>query len=455
MNKKGMKMNTMKHVVMALLIIMISLCHSAQAKDISPMGVDHNWYYQIGGGDLITAPANTNPAAISLGASAMWGANMSCGNFDFNLSIKGFMDDLRDGADRAVSQMVMAAKGFVSSLPALIFQRVNPGLYDLFQNGLLRAEELFNISIKTCEQMETDFAAGGNPFDKFVVLSRKNEWKKQIKDGGDVIHAKRKVEKKGGDDGLPGLGGKSYAGKGQPALNVTEQTAQAGYNSLIGRSVSKKGSAPAKSGRIAEIWKSPAQLQQYAVDVLGSSEIRTCEGCEKARTSMGKGLLPQLYKEHQSIATELSSIMSSPSAPTYSELDAVSASGLRITPTVIQALKNEPAGERQLLMSRLASDIATANVLEKAELLLQALETGKHEPNLASNDMVTYYNDKNISALNRYINNILLSARIKKTISTDSVKIILAREQTRTKYVSGSGQGTVQEKDMQGGAPKK
>ncbi|WP_198265447.1 hypothetical protein [sulfur-oxidizing endosymbiont of Gigantopelta aegis] len=91
------------------------------------------------------------------------------------------MNDIRSSADQALNQMVSAATGFVSSLPALIIQRSNPGLYDLFQNGLLRAEEQFNMSIKSCEEMEADFVAGGNPFDKFVTMSKKNSWQAQKK----------------------------------------------------------------------------------------------------------------------------------------------------------------------------------------------------------------------------------------------------------------------------------
>ncbi|MCU7801317.1 MAG: hypothetical protein KZQ70_14590, partial [gamma proteobacterium symbiont of Lucinoma myriamae] len=226
------------------------------------------------------------------------------------------------------------------------------------------------------------------------------------------------------------------------------------YNTLIGRAPDKTTAAPVNSGRITEIWDTPAKFEQYAVDVLGSNEVQTCEGCQKTRTNMGKGLLPQLYNERQAIASELATLVASSSKPTFTALDKVSASGIRITPAVIQALKNESPVEQQLFLSRLASDIATANVLEQAELLLQALETGQREPNLASSDIVVEFNDDSINDLMGFINNILLSSRIRKTISTDSVKTIMAREQVRNSYVSGSGQNVLQEKNMEGGAPK-
>ena len=447
-------MNGVQKILIAVLFSGTTLNGLVLAEDIGPVSGNHNWYYQIGGGDLITSPANPNPTAITLAASGLWGSNYSCGNFDISTSVGAFMNDIRNSTDQALNQMVAAATGFIASLPALIIQRSNPGLYDLFQNGLLRAEEQFDLSIASCEEMELDFVSGGNPFDKFVALSKKNSWQSEKQTGGDAIAAKRSVETTGGNDGVPGIGGTLYAGSGQPPLNVTKQTSQAGYNTLIGRAPDATAPAPTGSGRIAEIWDTPAKLQQYAVDVLGSNEVRTCQGCQKTRTNMGKGLLPQLYKERQRIATALSTLVSAAGKPTFTDLNDVSASGLRITPSVIQALKNESSVEQQLFISRLSSDIATANVLEKAELLLQSMDTGKREPNLASSDIVTEFNEASINDLLGYINNILLSARIRKTISTDSVKLIMAREGTRTSYVSGSGRSILQEKNLDGGAPQ-
>lgn len=447
-------MSTIVKIIIAAWFSGITLSGLVQAEDISPISGNHNWYYQIGGGDLITSPANPNPTAITLGASGTWGANLSCGNFSLSASVADFMNDINSSADQALNQMVAAATGFVSSLPALIIQRSNPGLYDLFQNGLLRAEEAFNLSIASCEEMETDFVAGGNPFDKFVVLSKKNQWQTQKQSGGSAIAAKAFVEATGGDNGIPGIGGDLYAGKNQPPMNVTRQTAQAGYNTLIGRAPEITATAPVNSGRIAEIWDTPAKFEQYAADVLGSNEVRTCQDCLKASTEMGKGLLPQLYQERTRLATELSALVASSSKPTFAQLDKVSATGIRITPNVITALQNENATEKQLLMTRLSSDIATANVLEQAELLLQGMETGKREPNLSSIDMVTEFNEASINDLLGFINNILLSSEIRKTVSTDSVKLIMAREDLRTSYLSGSGRSVLQEKDMEGGAPQ-
>ena len=445
-------MNRVKRIVIVILFSgMNSLVHAA---GISPISGNHNWYYQIGGGSLMTTPANPNSTAISLGSSATWGANYSCGNFSLSTSVADFMNDISSSADQALNQMVAAASGFVTSLPALIIQRSNPGLYDLFQNGLLRAEEQYNLAIASCEEMESDFVTGGNPFDTFVTLSKKNNWQVQKQTGGNAITAKKSVQTTGGNLGIPGVGGTLYAGKSQPPLNVTKQTAMAGYNTLIGRAPDDITPPAANSGRITEIWDTPTKFQQYAVDVLGSNEVRTCQGCQNS-TDMGKSLLPKLEKEKKRIDVELSKLVAMTGKPTFKELDEVSATGLRITPSVIKALQKEDAVEQQLFITRLSSDIATANVLEKAELLLQAMETGKREPNLASSTTIKEFNGTSIESLNTSIKNILLSAEIRKSVSTDSVRLIVAREESRKEFASGSTRATLQEKSLSGGAVEK
>jgi uncharacterized ParB-like nuclease family protein len=76
--------------------------------------------------------------------------------------------------------MVAAANSAIASLPALILQRANPGLYDLFQNALLQAEETLKLATKSCEQMEAEIAAGKNPNADLLTLSKGNDWKVQM-----------------------------------------------------------------------------------------------------------------------------------------------------------------------------------------------------------------------------------------------------------------------------------
>ena len=64
------------------------------------------------------------------------------------------LNDIGAGIDNMMNAMTAAASAAIAALPALILQRANPGLYDMFQNALLQAEETMQLATKSCEQME-------------------------------------------------------------------------------------------------------------------------------------------------------------------------------------------------------------------------------------------------------------------------------------------------------------
>ncbi len=125
---------------------------------------DGLWYYEIGGAEPVSAPANPSVVSVTLGgaASLTWGH--SCGKFDPTIAVTHTLNQIAAGADRMMNAMTNAATAAIAALPALILQRANPGLYDLFQNALLRAEATLELATKSCEQMEAEIAAGKNPY---------------------------------------------------------------------------------------------------------------------------------------------------------------------------------------------------------------------------------------------------------------------------------------------------
>src|SRR5690606_13621115 len=152
------------------------------------------------------------------------------------------------------------ATSAMAALPALILQRSNPGLYDLFQNALLKAEETMQIATKSCEAMEAEIARGKNPYADLITLSKGNDWKVQMGIGGnDAVTAKEAVEATNGDNGIPWIGGQA-GGAGQPELRFTGDVVEAGYNIQLNRPLGTSGAAPADT-RLAEIWPSPTDAR--------------------------------------------------------------------------------------------------------------------------------------------------------------------------------------------------
>jgi integrating conjugative element protein (TIGR03755 family) len=451
-------MKKIRILIASALLVITSTATATQTNNIAPpSNSDASWYYKIGGGQPISATPHTSKKAygteFSLTGGVGWGVNASCGDFSYNLSVANFINNLKEQAENTVTNIMGAASGMIASLPLLILQRANPGLYDLLQNGLLRAEEMFNISVKSCQEMEKDFIAGGGPFDGFVTMSRKSKWNQEVEEGGDAIAAKRSVDTDGQNQGVPWIGGDNKGGSGQSAIAVVSDVSKAGYNMVIDRSPTATSHPGGTSGgRLAEVFNNPSTMSEFAVDILGDKIIRTCRDCQKVQSKAGKGLMPILDEETDTIRTELNTLVGSSGNPTYAQLDNVSAPGIRVTPGILLALREEEPTQRNILLNKISSDIAISKVLEKALMLRRILHTGKNEPNVANNVPVIEMIDKSIDEINKEIENILFESEIRKKISTNTLTVVLARKKARDSNITGAGSATMKQPIMKDGA---
>jgi hypothetical protein len=123
-------------------------------------------YYRLGGG----SPVGQAPhrGALSLQLTSGVRANYSCGKFDIGASWSQLMNQIQNlGA--TVTGAVQAG---IAALPLYIFQRAQPGLYQLFQNFSQKADLLISASLKTCEEMESQIKAGKDPYEEYVALAK-------------------------------------------------------------------------------------------------------------------------------------------------------------------------------------------------------------------------------------------------------------------------------------------
>ena len=95
---------------------------------------------------------------MTIAGSAQLGLGYSCGTFDPVLGVAETLNQVKSGAEDMLRAMTQAATGAIASLPALILQRANPGLYELMQNALVGAKLKVDLATKDCRQMEADIA---------------------------------------------------------------------------------------------------------------------------------------------------------------------------------------------------------------------------------------------------------------------------------------------------------
>jgi integrating conjugative element protein (TIGR03755 family) len=405
----------------------LTLFLSASAYSAQAPTEDGLWYYEIGGAEPVSVPANPSVVSVTLGGSAQLGMGYSCGKFDPVAAVINTLNDIGAGVDNMMNAMTAAATSAIAALPALILQRANPGLYDLFQNALLKAEETMQLATKSCEQMEAEIAQGKNPYADLITLSKGNDWKVEMGIGGnDAVTAKDSVETSNGDNGVPWIGGQA-GGSGQPVLEFTGDIVQAGYNINMNRAVNDTSPVPsASSTRLSEIWASPAEARDWTVDVVGENIVTTCDTCRKD-TVPGTGLLPKLYQESATVTTEIQNLVSGAIPPTLVNLDTITAPGVAITRQVIEAIRAMPASEQSLIMGRLVSEISTARTVEKALYARRLLLTGRQVPEVYATEVAREHADSSIAELDKEIENLLFETRVRKEVVSDMVALLLQR----------------------------
>lgn len=388
---------------------------------------DGLWYYEIGGAEPVSVPANPLVVPVTLGGSAQLGLGYSCGKFDPVAAVTNTLNNIGTGVDNMMNAMTVAATSAIAALPALILQRANPGLYDLFQNALLRAEETMQLATKSCEQMEAEVAQGKNPYADLITLSKGNDWKVQMGIGGnDAVTAKTTVESSNGDNGVPWIGGQA-GGSGQPVLEFTGDIVEAGYNINMNREVTDTSPVPVASAtRLSEIWVSPAQARDWTVDVVGENIVTTCDTCRKDSVP-GTGLLPKLHQESAAVTTEIQNLVSGARPPTLANLDQITAPGVAITRQVIEAIREMPASEQSLIMGRLVAEISTARTVEKALYARRLLLTGRQVPEVYATEVAREHADVSIAELDKEIENLLFETRVRKEVVSDTVALLLKR----------------------------
>lgn len=414
----------------ALMLVVLILWNSAYAATKAPTE-DSLWYYEIGGAEPVSAPANPSVVSVTLGGSAQLGLGYSCGKFDPVAAVTNTLNDIGSGVDNMLNAMTAAASAAIASLPALILQRANPGLYDMFQNALLKAEETMQLATKSCEQMEAEIAQGKNPYADLITLSKGNDWKLQMGVGGnDAVTAKDAVETSNGDNGVPWIGGQA-GGSGQPLLEFTGDIVKAGYNLNMNRPLTAVGPVPpASATRLTEVWATPADARDWVVDVVGENIVTTCDTCRKDSIP-GTGLLPKLYQEASTVTVEIQNLVSGATPPTLANLDNITAPGVAITRQVIEAIREMPASEQSLIMGRLVSEISTARTVEKALFARRLLLTGRQVPEVYATEVAREHADTSITELDKEIENLLFETRVRKEVVSDTVTMLLKRAAAR------------------------
>lgn len=394
--------------------------------------------YSIGGGNAVSM--GRAAGMRSLGVGVGWNSNLICGDMNIQTTLKNQLNGVTNGFQQIMSSVIQSATSAVASLPALIIQRADPGLYNLLTNGVLQARMDFDRSKLTCRAMAEKMAdtAGGQ-----LGWSQMAEGLalRDAVSSTDAVSAVEQAETRRGNNGVPWVGGSNAGGAGQPAIKVVSDVTRAGYNLVNGRDVADTSSIAADScaSLSCQTWSSPQAAVEWATRVLGEKEQRTCDACTKTETVPGVGLTPLIQEEYDSKLQALQELISKSKNTTPENLREAGSASLPITRGVIEALRDEP--DQNLLSQRLASEVALSSVLEKALLLQRTLLTGKKEPNIATNELAADAVNKESDTLDREIRNLKTELELRRELANNSPMAIIQRHSTRAAGSRGIYEG--------------
>ncbi|MGS2722127.1 integrating conjugative element protein [Porticoccus sp. GXU_MW_L64] len=386
---------------------------------------DSLFYYKIGGGRDIAIPPRLSITTIDLSLNAN-ASILNCSGFDPLIAIESSLDNLRNGVDNAINALENAASAAIANLPGYILQKANPGLYDLFQNALLRANESFSLATKSCERIQYEIANGTNPFDEWITVSWGDSWKQSVGIGGANIHDAVDAAEVAPENGVVWVGGIRKGGANQPSLRVISDVASAGLNILTQRPPESTSALPDTSPFYRH-FSGPQDLQSWIINVLGDVEIGLCDGCNTG-AQPGKGLIPYIEQTTDDVQAILLELVSGAIPPNRTNLNRVGAPAMVITAQVIEALRNQTLRDGDIVTHKLAQDIAEARVMEEAMIVRRFLLSGRKEGHVAASEPAQKEIERALNELNSEIQNVIFEREARNAFVSSTVIELLLRE---------------------------
>jgi integrating conjugative element protein (TIGR03755 family) len=428
----------------AFLIHFIAIAEAdvtASSSGVSANGaISDGLFYSIGGGSVVS-PSTTRNNMTRLGVNEGWSSDLMCGNFDLKTTVGNQLNGVTSGFKDLMSTVIQGATGAVASMPAMIIQRSNPGLYEMLTNGILQAGLSFDKAKLNCQSMANKMAdyTLGNKWTQAAVTE---EYKDVVASSdGDAVSSDLKLQKATGEAGATWIGGQKSGGKGQTAIKPTHDLAKAGYNMMNNLPVTGNSTVDSTScnGSVCQRYPTSEDAAAAVVKVLGDRSIRTCRDatqCEDggddnsaSSTVAGTGFAPMLEDTTKTNLDELVKLVNGSDTPTADNLAKLKTGSLVVTRGVIQSLKDDP--DNTALVQRLAGELAMADTVETALDMRRLITTGESEPNAADQPEALAEGDRRVDALDRELASLRNEMELRKAISNNSLLTTLERQGVR------------------------
>lgn len=427
-------MKKSKLAIAMTLASLVSFQVSAEVKSPRMVSV---YGYDLGGSSLPGAPTKNNSMNVfTLGVE--WETNMQCGAFDPQISVSNQLNGITDGFKSMMGNIINNATGAVASLPALIIQRANPGLYDLLQQGVLQGKLDVEFAEASCEDIQGMIMGDkAFPWEQATTATRQQTWGDKISSsGGDAVRAKDEYDAVNiGNEGRAWTCGEKRGGTGQPKVDTVYDVVVAGYNMYHQRLDTCDNGSPTALERensdLYKYWTSADAAGDWVSEVVGEVRLDTCDSCRKIESIPGVSLEVKHDELAQDLQDDLQDLVDGATAPTWQNLNRVSAPPVVIiTPALIRSLQAKPADGAVRLVEDISKEVAYARMMEMSRLAVRMLRTGEKEPNVQSFPGAPEVIDKVVMVMRENIELIQEAAKDVEPVASDTVNRILIDEET-------------------------
>ncbi len=381
---------------------------------------NYSLYYSLGGGK-VTDSAASEFSTFSPKLRALSHQGASCSGFQPTLDVQ---DMLTNRLTESLTALTSIPSAVHSALPGSILCRAKPGHCQLLQHYVVRAEQQWNLSVKSCEQTMEFADSGNDPFANLVNVSKAQIWEQQANKSSSAIEAKRKADES--DGCIIWIAGKKAGCKSAPPIWLVRDTAKAGWCLLMNSdsnctATTTRNHAEAK---LKKIWPTPDAASDWVIDVVGDYRVHVGES---ESTIPGAGLLSKIDEETETIQSKLRTLVYSATSPERIDLQEVQSENVSISPSLIDALRDLP--DRDLLIARISNEIALARTVEKAFLARRMLLSGVMEPNVQSAGSVSKTIKKQIDVLESEIERATFEMRFNQRFVSKTILHVLGAHQ--------------------------
>jgi lipoprotein len=365
-----------------------------RADDI-PSG-EAGYYYIPGaaaGADSVTTAYYGK--TFKFGAGFRLGLNRQCGEINPFKNMKAQLE-------KNVKEKVREFKELLQALPQLIagqaleyaLAKINPELYQLTQVNLDEYFELFQINVKSCEQVRSELLRDGDKapgMDKLLQIAVGDEWKRMI-DTGEFVnsrHIQKEVIENAAKKGVVMADGKAYGGENQEPINFTQSLVKAGYSIITGHKDGKTGWDSPLAGKtedypIAKHFKSSKDMAAFLEDIYGSTTRRlNASGKSGVESSAGTSIGPAYNELRNKYLTQLKEYAERKIDRKKFEQE----TGILIAPAVMEDIRRAEPYQRAALIEDRAKQDAIDTMVTRLYLASDVLRAGINAPDMVQSDV--------------------------------------------------------------------